>query len=844
MFDDIIAKLGVALSMDAAQFATGSTSAQKELAQLQRAVQTLGDKWMQAGKRLSIGVSAPLVAIGLASAKAASDAQELDSAFGQTFGRMAADMREWSEATGDALNRSTQEIKRAANAFGGLFNAAAPTREEAARMSQTFTVLAQDLASFFNVSESDALQKLLSGLSGETEPLRDFQVFINEAAVSQKALQLGLAGSTKELTEQDKILARYNLILEGTRVAQGDVTRTSESAANQARGFTGALTDLQVVIGDKLLPLLTPFIEAATNLVNGFANLPSPVQNIVIGFAALAAAMGPLMLIVGTLAATLLPLFAANFGPVGLAISAFINPLGTAISLLVQFIARVAGMAILQQIGGLLLRFAGPVGVVASLGLLIYKNWDRISDVLSEFWQAAQEALGPPLQELIKAVSDLMSAFWDSGFGDAAKAAQSFVLGFGSLVMDVFGEVLVRTLRGALQLIINVFDVIGGVIMTIAKALQGDFAGAWDAMLGVVRTVAFGFLRIVTAVFPEAGTYIIKFYTEVKTWLQDKLGAVFDWVGKKVKAVTGFFFEMYDAVVGNSYVPDMVEEIGIEFARLQGLMVDPARKATRDVTELTREMARDVGGLLDRLFPQFAAARRQAEDLALLDKAAAGGLISDDLRRRARVQLLTGGDKATVSEGLLSTGPLVDFAKQSENLQIKLGGLADNTEMQTVRIAESFRDMAQNSVRALEDMVNSIKGGGFLDILGSAVNLFLQLGSTGLFGKKLAAKLNSARIPGFAQGTNFAPGGLAWVGERGPELVNLPRGSQVISNRDLRAANDRGGRLDIRVGVDPRTGNLLTFVDQRVGAVAPAIAGAGAAMAQGQMAAQARRRFR
>jgi phage-related tail protein len=39
-------------------------------------------------------------------------------------------------------------------------------------------------------------------------------------------------------------------------------------------------------------------------------------------------------------------------------------------------------------------------------------------------------------------------------------------------------------------------------------------------------------------------------------------------------------------------------------------------------------------------------------------------------------------------------------------------------------------------------------------------------------GKKLTPK--------FATGTTFAPGGMALVGERGPELVNLPRGSQVI----------------------------------------------------------------
>jgi hypothetical protein len=55
-------------------------------------------------------------------------------------------------------------------------------------------------------------------------------------------------------------------------------------------------------------------------------------------------------------------------------------------------------------------------------------------------------------------------------------------------------------------------------------------------------------------------------------------------------------------------------------------------------------------------------------------------------------------------------------------------------------------------------------------------------GSGGLFGFGL--DLFSA-LPAFASGTNFAPGGLSLVGERGPELVNLPRGAQVIPNHVL-----------------------------------------------------------
>ena len=54
------------------------------------------------------------------------------------------------------------------------------------------------------------------------------------------------------------------------------------------------------------------------------------------------------------------------------------------------------------------------------------------------------------------------------------------------------------------------------------------------------------------------------------------------------------------------------------------------------------------------------------------------------------------------------------------------------------------------------------------------------------------------KLPRFATGTNFAPGGYAWVGENGPELINVPRGSQVktaAQSREL--AGRQGGTVTI-----------------------------------------------
>lgn len=68
-------------------------------------------------------------------------------------------------------------------------------------------------------------------------------------------------------------------------------------------------------------------------------------------------------------------------------------------------------------------------------------------------------------------------------------------------------------------------------------------------------------------------------YDGVKTWLVDKFTAIIDNIKGKIDAVTGFFGDMYDKVVGNSYVPDMVTEIGEHMDRLDEEMVLPAEEA-------------------------------------------------------------------------------------------------------------------------------------------------------------------------------------------------------------------------------------------------------------------------
>lgn len=83
----------------------------------------------------------------------------------------------------------------------------------------------------------------------------------------------------------------------------------------------------------------------------------------------------------------------------------------------------------------------------------------------------------------------------------------------------------------------------------------------------------------------------------------------------------------------------------------------------------------------------------------------------------------------------------------------------------------------------------------------------------------------SGFMPGFANGTSYAPGGMALVGERGPELVNLPRGSQVIPNHKIGGLS--GGGSPINISVDARGSSdpaaVRAQVQQGILEAAPAI---------------------
>lgn len=193
---------------------------------------------------------------------AASDLAESVSKVDVVFGKSAPAIQDWAKTTAQSLGQSRAEALAAAGGFGNLFVSMGLGQQPAADLSKKIVTLGSDLASFNNIKPEEALEKLRAGLVGEAEPLRALGVNLNEAAVEEEALRLGLAKSKKEITDSAKIQARYSLILKQTKTAQGDFARTSTGLANSQRIIAASFADLQTQIGERLLPVIAPLVSS------------------------------------------------------------------------------------------------------------------------------------------------------------------------------------------------------------------------------------------------------------------------------------------------------------------------------------------------------------------------------------------------------------------------------------------------------------------------------------------------------------------------------------------------------------------------------------------------------
>ena len=315
---------------------------------LSEQLKKIGSEMTKVGKTMTTKVTAPIVAGYTLASKYASDYEENLNKLDVAFGDNADAVKAWSDTARTAFGLSKVQATDAASAFGALGKGIGLSEKEAADMSMTLAGLSADLGSYFNVG-IDQSSKALEGIfTGESEALKKFGVVMTDVNLKQFAEDQGLVYN--ELTQTEKTLLRYNYVLEKTKDAQGDFSRTSDGTANSIKIFQASLQDLGTAIGTNLLPIITPIIQKVTELINKFNELSPRTQKIITIVGLVVAALGPVIMIIGTL----------------------ISSIGAIIGVL--------GAVTLPMIG-----IAAAIAAVIAIGIALYKNWDTIKAKAIEF---------------------------------------------------------------------------------------------------------------------------------------------------------------------------------------------------------------------------------------------------------------------------------------------------------------------------------------------------------------------------------------------------------------------------------------------------------------------------
>lgn len=268
-----------------------------------RAVEVTARQMQRAGAAaLGLG-SAALGAFTLA-AKGASDLRESTNKTIEVFGSSAQSVVDWSKTTSRGFGIAKSDAQAYASELGLIIQQSGKTSSESAKLSIELSQLAADLASFNNVDIDTAFEKLKSGLVGESKPLREFGILLNETEVAARAVELGFEKVNGELTEAAKVSARYSLIMEQSGKAQGDFARTSTDLANASRIAKAEIRDMADAIGTALLPAYTSLVQrvsAAAGFIKTFAENNPGVTKSFFNMSIALVAVGSALLTAGVL---------------------------------------------------------------------------------------------------------------------------------------------------------------------------------------------------------------------------------------------------------------------------------------------------------------------------------------------------------------------------------------------------------------------------------------------------------------------------------------------------------------------------------------------------------------
>lgn len=195
------------------------------------------------------------------------EAQETAGMFESVFGSSTNEMQSWINEVNGVLGVSITQLQRETAYIYSMANSMNLGTTNSTKLSKGIAGLSEDLSHFYNVSSDVAYGKLQSALVGNTEGLKAWGIILDDATLKQVAYSKGIAQVGAELTQQQKVMARYEAILLQTKSAQGSAVRELSGLTSQVTMLKNNFAQLGTTIGGALVGPLAKALSYANAVV-------------------------------------------------------------------------------------------------------------------------------------------------------------------------------------------------------------------------------------------------------------------------------------------------------------------------------------------------------------------------------------------------------------------------------------------------------------------------------------------------------------------------------------------------------------------------------------------------
>jgi len=642
----------------------------------------------------------------------------------------------------------------------------------------------KDLFKSYNVEVFDAngqmknmadiagdLEKALGGMSTEEQRATLLKMGFNRQALN--GIQM-LMGNSEAIREYEAELRNAG------GVTQDVAEKQMNNLWDQLGLIKDRLVDSGIVIGevlgdtmrDTVLPMIDRLVEKVAGLAEKFANLSPGTQQFIIKALALAAALGPLLMVAGKMAFTfgqLIPII----GKAGAVIKLIGGGIGTLVTGLGGAGAAAGGAA--AGFGALL----GPVlGVVAAIAavtagaVLLVKYFKK--DVIPEV-----DLFADHVEHSVDSVTGQMKSMTHT-ISDTTKEA-----------VGAYVELDDKAQKSLLNLHLRSTEITG----EIKDDMVGQYKEMNTQLVAGMEKRKEEEIDLLRQTLNETGALTAQ---EARKALKD---AEEHW-NERIKETEGYQEEI--SRIFDRAARERREITENEYDRILELQEEMKNESIRILSENEIEAEVILNRMKDR--DGRVTAETMAEHIKEVnrgrDEAVAAAEDEYDRRVRAIIRLRDETKSITAAQA----DKMIEEAKRARDETI------EEAEDMRLGVLDKMRRMNED----LDSQVNTTTG----TILSNWEKLKRWWSGWKPETKKIEVQQPAVqqmgslgRTPQYASGTSYHPGGAAIVGEVGPELVNLPRGSQVIplSGGGLKSEVRHSGTITIK-GVNDQ-GQLVGVVD-------------------------------